>query len=217
MKKIILKSRIGRKSIDTKFFAIIDDEDYLSVSDYAWNYTIGYKNHPVTARCFQLNNIELDNFIIKPNKGLYIYHINNDRLDCRRENMVLLSKAQFEATKPPSKNNTSGLKGIRWKNRANAWVVEISVNRKAIYLGSFKNIIEAMNVYNEAAIRYHGDYAYINDIEDKDIEDIYKKLRIESKNKAAKDFRWGRLKKKEESLKIEKRLRKKDAQPKSIN
>jgi hypothetical protein len=36
------------------------------------------------------------------------------------------------------------------------------VNYKRIHLGYFKNKIDAAKVYNEAALKYHGEFSYLN-------------------------------------------------------
>lgn len=42
------------------------------------------------------------------------------------------------------------------------WRARILVNGKRIYLGSFENEIDAAKAYDEAAKKYHGDFAGLN-------------------------------------------------------
>jgi hypothetical protein len=61
-----------------------------------------------------------------------------------------------------NKNNTSGLKGVFWIKNASLWRAQIKVDRKIIYLGYFKDKIKAAFAYNEAATKYHGEFASFN-------------------------------------------------------
>jgi len=40
--------------------------------------------------------------------------------------------------------------------------VQITVNGKRIYLGSFKNELDAAKAYDRAAKKYHGQFASLN-------------------------------------------------------
>lgn len=66
------------------------------------------------------------------------------------------------------KNNKSGYKGVLFFR--GKWVAKIKVNKKSFYLGSFNNVIEAAKAYNAAAIKYFGENAYLNPIDEKSSE-----------------------------------------------
>lgn len=62
-----------------------------------------------------------------------------------------------------TKNNTSGYIGVRRiKNRPSCWKAIIKVNKKDIFLGSFKNIEDAARAYDKAAKSLHGPKAKQN-------------------------------------------------------
>ena len=42
------------------------------------------------------------------------------------------------------------------------WLAIITVNKKQISLGRFKNEIDAARCYNNAAKKYHGEFAHLN-------------------------------------------------------
>lgn len=96
-------------------------------------------------------------------KGEKVDHINGNGLDCRRCNLRLATHQQNIRNSKLNSANKSGFKGamfIRGK-----WVAKITINAKTIFLGSFASAIDAGIAYNQAAFKYFGEFAYLNDIE----------------------------------------------------
>ncbi len=54
--------------------------------------------------------------------------------------------------------------GICWEKRSNKWVARINSDKKTIWLGRFKDKTKAAEIYNQAALRYHGQFARLNQI-----------------------------------------------------
>jgi hypothetical protein len=58
-----------------------------------------------------------------------------------------------------------GYKGVVYiKNRPACWKARITFNNKQIILGIFKDPEAAAKAYNEAAIKYFGEFACLNEI-----------------------------------------------------
>jgi len=88
-----------------------------------------------------------------------IDHIDGNPSNNRIDNLRLSTKGENARHSKRPVNNTSGYKGVSWNKRLNKWVANISVDRKGIYLGSFKYGHDAYFAYCVAAIKYHGDFA----------------------------------------------------------
>lgn len=58
-----------------------------------------------------------------------------------------------------SVDNPHGYKGVTWRNRKNPWLCKIRVHGKRINLGSYATKEEAAQVYREACLKYHGEFA----------------------------------------------------------
>ena len=76
------------------------------------------------------------------------------------KNLRECTRYQNGYNRGPKKNNTSGYKGVTKK--CLRWQSKISFEGKEIYLGLFICKHEAALAYNEAAKKYHGEFAYLN-------------------------------------------------------
>lgn len=63
-----------------------------------------------------------------------------------------------------SKLNKSGYNGVSWCIRSKKWVAQIQCENKKIHIGYFINPIDAAKAFNEAAIKFHGEFAKLNEI-----------------------------------------------------
>lgn len=86
-------------------------------------------------------------------------HINGKKDDNRIENLRKASFQENGFNKSKYKNNTSGIKGIYWYSRDNRWIARIMVDKKDIYLGSFKKIEEAQACIITARNKLHKEFA----------------------------------------------------------
>jgi len=57
-------------------------------------------------------------------------------------------------------DNTSGFTGICFDKRRNKWTVRISLNKKTIWLGEFKNKKNAIKARKEAEMKHFGEFQY---------------------------------------------------------
>lgn len=93
-------------------------------------------------------------------------HKNHNRLDNRRDNLRNCICSQNAANSLLSKDSVSGYKGVCFRKgyKKNQWKAEIRVSGKKIYLGVFDSKTQAAMAYNEAAKRYFGDFACLNEV-----------------------------------------------------
>lgn len=145
-----------------KCVVMIDREDYEKVKDFKWkqdhgnrgvisNNKVGYLSRLITSTTDP--KIEVD-------------HKNHNILDNRKENLRPCTRSQNQANQLKHKNNTSGYKGVCWSSNYNKWAVMINHNKERVHLGYFINKEDAARAYNEAAIKYHGEFALLNKIEE---------------------------------------------------
>jgi HNH endonuclease len=94
-------------------------------------------------------------------KGMHIDHINGNCLDNRRKNLrVVTPSANQVNRKKLNKNNTSGVRGVRYfpsNSRIKPWKAEIMVNCKNINLGAFATFEEAVAARRAGELKYYGE------------------------------------------------------------
>jgi len=140
--------------------ANIDNEDYEYFNKWKWSYgSNGYARREVAGKYVYMHSL-----IAKTPKGMLTDHINGDKLDNRKSNLRICTASQNQQNKGNPVNNTSGAKGVDWDNKNKRWRARIRVQGKYIYLGLHKLINSAIVAYNDAAKKYHGDFAKLNEL-----------------------------------------------------
>ena len=93
-----------------------------------------------------------------------IDHDSRNPLDNRRRNLRVATRAQNRINSGPNVNNTSGFKGVSWNKSKQRWGAQIMVAGHTHYLGYFDTKIEAAKAYNNSALQYFGEFAYVNEV-----------------------------------------------------
>lgn len=147
--------------------AIVDDEDYDRLMKYNWFVEIKDKNNTVYA-CRNDGNSKP--FMHREVLGLtdptiYTDHKNGNGLDNRKCNLRPCTPRQNNANRPKRSDSNNKYKGITWHKRDQRWEVHVyPKNSKRKYVGSSQCEITAAKMYNEAAKKYYGEFAYLNDV-----------------------------------------------------
>jgi len=98
----------------------------------------------------------------KGSRGQMIDHKDQNTLNNRRKNLRAATMTQNQYNCPARINNTSGFKGVWLDKRTNKWRSQIRANGKTIYVGTGTTKEDAARLWNEAALKYHGEFAYQN-------------------------------------------------------
>jgi len=101
--------------------------------------------------------------VIEIPEGFITDHINQNGLDNREANLRAATYAQNVCNRRKfSKTSRSKYKGVGWKKPMNKWTAQIGVNNKMKFLGYFENELDAARAYDNAARKYHAQFAALN-------------------------------------------------------
>ena len=148
--------------------AIVDDEDFEMLSRFKWcarksdGGLLWYacRKERINGRQHQQ---QMHRLILNAPAGLFCDHINGNGLDNRRCNIRLATPQQNGMNQRVHAKSKTGFKGVT-VSTCGKYQAQIKVNGKLIYLGSFADKTSAAIVYNEAAIKYHGEFANLNKV-----------------------------------------------------
>lgn len=149
-------------------FALVDDEDYEFISSMGkWHTSAqGYAAINIkkacgkkTVRC--MHRILMDRFNSNYES---VDHVNSNKIDNRMSNLRICDKSKNMMNKGMLKNNTTGFKGVCFDKTRSKYKVEIGFDGKVKFIGRFDDIIDAAKAYNAAALKYHGEFARLNEI-----------------------------------------------------
>ncbi len=139
---------------------LVDDTDFAFLSQWRWRKNNkGYvvRSETVNGQRVYLN---LHRVLLNALRGLYVDHINGNKLDNRRSNLRLCTQSQNQANRRLHRNNSSGFKGVT--NRGSRWHARIWVREQQIHLGYHATAYRASLVYDHAARRFFGEFARLN-------------------------------------------------------
>lgn len=100
--------------------------------------------------------IAMHRFLTDAPKEKVVDHKNGVTLDNTDENIGLASGSENQQNRHGlGSYNSSGVHGVSWHKLLNKWCVQIAVEGRPMYLGSFDNIDDAQKVRLMAEKRYH--------------------------------------------------------------
>ncbi len=136
--------------------ALIDKEDLERVSGFKWH---AHRDHAGVWYARSYKGGGMHNLLM----GCWgVDHRNRDGLDNRRANLRKASRSQNGANRKLQSNNPTGFRGVRLSKNRKLWRATIIVNQKCFELGYFPAIEEAARAYDEAALKYFGEFARLN-------------------------------------------------------
>ena len=150
------------------YVALVDDEDYDFLSQWKW--TAAVRKHTVYAYRMEKKTtaILMHRVLLERVEGRILLskeevdHVDRCGLNNTRRNIRLASHADNNKNRGITKSNSSGYKGVGWDKYTSKWVAYIRLDGKHKNLGRFSSLKEAAMAYDDASIRFHGDFSVTN-------------------------------------------------------
>lgn len=159
MEFIINSRKYGKKIV------LIDDEDYDKIKDFRWRVNLDKRSGVFYVRTGRIKVICLHRYLLNCPKNMVVDHKNHNGLDNKKINLRICTNAENSKNKEKYKRGaTSKYKGVHWGKDRNKWRASIKSDNRVIMIGQFDDEKKAAEAYNEAAIKYHGEFANLNKI-----------------------------------------------------
>lgn len=176
-------------------FAIVDADEAERVLQHNWYAHLSGNTTYVRATSLKAlpeHHRPLHAFIMRANKGERFDHKNGDGLDNRKENLRPATARQnaqntFKTTSP---HVTSKFKGVGMTS-SGRWFAQIKHNDNCKPLGLFDDEADAARAYDEAAVRFFGEFAKTN--ADMGLYDAPKPVRLVDYGRDAKQTTRSKL------------------------
>jgi hypothetical protein len=142
--------------------ALIDPEDAPAVRQFTWTLQIDKSGLMYARNREDGKRTLLHRFLLKPEDGVLVDHINRDGLDNRRENLRLATHTQNMRNRRTHRDNHAGFRGVTTRARVKRFTANIMANGVTRVLGYFDTAEEAALAYDDAARALHGEFARVN-------------------------------------------------------
>lgn len=139
-------------------YAIVDDDDYESLSKYRWGINgLGTGRHHLYARRCKGYGKSAQSFLMHreilnvTDRNIFVDHINHNCMDNRKENLRVCTHSQNMMNSKIHIDNKSGYKGVYWHKTNKRWVSRINIKKKPIDIGYFDDKMSASKAFGEFA------------------------------------------------------------------
>jgi hypothetical protein len=148
-------------------WTILEQEDYYRLCNYKW-YVNGngfkfYAFRNIILGPGKTRMLSMHREVMGFPKGMLVDHRNHDTLDNRKENLRIATHSQNTCNKQDKRKGCSSqFRGVSFDRKRKYWNVQVVREGKYVFFGRYKDEVEAAKAYDEAAKKYHGEFARLN-------------------------------------------------------
>ena len=143
-------------------YAIVAPDDYERLSRYKWRVCSGrgtYYAQRAVKVGKKWTSVMMHRDIISVRYDMVVDHINHNGLDNRKVNLRPATIAQNSWNR---RRKNSRFIGVSWNKQMKKWRVLVGRGGKREHIGYFEDKVKAARAYDEAAKKYHGEFAALN-------------------------------------------------------
>lgn len=149
-------------------FALVDDSEYDYLMQWKWYAKKGRNTYYACRNdnsCSGQKTIRMHRQIMGVfDSQIKIDHSDGNGLNNQTSNLRQCTNSQNCMNSRVGKNNKLGIKGVCLHRATNKYQASIRANGNKVYLGLYKTEEQAAKAYNEAAVKYHGEFARLNEL-----------------------------------------------------
>jgi hypothetical protein len=142
---------------DGDLYWAVKSSDKIHIGDIAGSLNKGRKYTKINLKTYQISRL-----IFLYHHGFLpriVDHIDNNPLNNKIENLRAATISENNYNSKIPKNNSSGVKNVRFDKVRKKWKVELRSNKKYKFIGNFLDLELAELVAIEAREKYHMEFA----------------------------------------------------------
>ena len=152
--------------------ALVDDDDFTRLSRHTWwasemtNERSDKSQWSVETQ-IDGKTVKMHRFITNAPEDMDVDHKNGNQFDNQKDNLRVCTRSQNLANASKyvrRKGSSSKFKGVSWYSKPKKWAASLQCNGERIWLGLFELEVDAARTYNEAARKYFGEFAKVNNV-----------------------------------------------------
>ena len=136
-------------------YALVDDDNYSWLSRFKWRACSGY-----ACTNFGGVRVTMHAMLLQVPGGLFVDHINRNRIDNRMENLRVASPRENASNASRRLRTKHPYVGVRPTLNGKRWVARIGA--RGAHVGTFDTEAEAVRARDEAALKAFGPFATQN-------------------------------------------------------
>ncbi len=134
-------------------FALVDDADHALLADFKWCYRGEKGKEGYAVRHAKVDGkdrlLYLHRHLMQPPEGMEVVFRNHDHLDCRRENLKVVTKDEARRHHRVRSDSKSGVKGVRPNPDDRTWSAYVYRDGHCYHVGTYYSQEAALAAYEQ--------------------------------------------------------------------
>jgi hypothetical protein len=157
--------------------ALVDDDLFPLLSEFRWSYRAerdGRQGYAVRHRKVDGKDrlCSLHREVCPAPVGSETIFLNHDRLDCRRENLKVVTKEEARRHHRVRSDSRSGVKGVRFNPEGNSWSAYVYRQGHCYHVGTFYSQEQAVEAYEQELRRENPDLHRAPDVVQRQVSPV---------------------------------------------